>query len=102
MAEPAAGPIQRAAPGTGAGAGVAGGAVPAGAVGCIIEWGRLECAAHPAGRRSRSLALVAREAGRRRRVAGEVEAAAGPRSERSTVTGQAFTGCDRMIELHAR
>src|SRR5205085_4398938 len=95
-ADPVLGRDATAAPGPGSGAGVAGDAVLAGAVsdaaavGAVVERRVLVRRAPPAGRRRRTLALVAGYTARRRRAAGEVQLPTAPGTERAgRVTGDA-------------
>src|SRR2546426_12242528 len=102
VGEPAAGPVLRAAPRPRPRAGVTGDAVLSRAVRRVIERRGLIRRADPARGRRRPLALVARQAARRCRAAGEVELASSPRGEGSAhMTGRALAGRGRVIELHA-
>ena len=84
MRKRAAHPVLRSAPGAGARAGVAGGAIQAIAVcvaeniASIVERSARVGGALPVGRRGGSFAPVARDAARRCRAAGEVELASSP------------------------
>src|SRR5205085_2882948 len=102
VGEVAADPVLRGAPCAGSWAGVAGRAVQSRAVRRGVERRAPPRAADPAVGRVRPLALVAGQAARRRRAAGEVGLPAGPGGEGTgRVTGEAIPGRQRVIELHA-
>src|SRR5205085_2295621 len=102
VSEIAADPVLRAAPSAAAWSDVAGSAVQSRAVRRVVERSGPPGAAQPAGGRRRPLALMAGQATRRRRAAGEMELPSGPRGERTArVASGAFGGRGQMIELQA-